>query len=137
MDTLFLFVCSAICKVWYGQTPVEVHACCSFSAGKTLLNKPGHAGSGLNLWWRQQFMEMRHWYLASRAQQEQRCALAHQLHTAMLDADQLLHVPTKNLVFPLGSPLRPEAAHQEGVGMDIACSIQHITLEEGKADKDR
>lgn len=50
---------------------------------------------------------------------------------------QLLHVPTKNLVFPLGSPLRPEAAHQEGVGMDIACSIQHITLEEGKADKDR
>lgn len=24
MDTLFLFVCSAICKVWYGQTPVEV-----------------------------------------------------------------------------------------------------------------
>ena len=50
---------------------------------------------------------------------------------------QLLHVPTEKLVFPLGSPLHAEAAHQEDVGMDIAFSIQHTTLEEGKADKDR
>ncbi len=50
---------------------------------------------------------------------------------------QLLHVPAKKLDFPLGSPLHAEAAHQEDVGMDIVFSIQHITLEEGKAHKDR
>ena len=50
---------------------------------------------------------------------------------------QLLHVPAKKLVFPLGSPLHAEAAHQEDVGMDIVFSIQPITVEEGKAHKDR
>jgi len=50
---------------------------------------------------------------------------------------QLLHVPAKKLDFPLGSPLHAEAAHQEDVGMDIVFSIQQITVEEGKAHKDR
>ena len=50
---------------------------------------------------------------------------------------QLLHVPAKKLDFPLGSPLHAEAAHQEDVGMDIVFSIQPITVEEGKAHKDR
>ena len=50
---------------------------------------------------------------------------------------QLLHVPAKKLDFPMGSPFHAEAAHQEDVGMDIVLSIQHITPEEGKADKDR
>ena len=42
--------------------------------------------------------------------------------------------------FPPEQPppaLHAEAAHQEDVGMAIVFSIQHIKLEEGKADKDR
>ncbi len=33
---------------------LQGHACYSFPAGKAVLNKPGRAGSGLNLWWKQQ-----------------------------------------------------------------------------------
>ncbi|KAL0045319.1 hypothetical protein WJX82_003778 [Trebouxia sp. C0006] len=66
-------------------------------------------------------------------------ALAHQLHTAMLDADQLIFPCSwlfhLQLVFPLGSPLHAKAAHQKVVGMAIVFSIQRIKLEEGKADK--
>ena len=39
---------------------------------------------------------------------------------------QLLHVPTEKLVFPLGSPLHAEAAHQEDVGME-ALMVYQIT----------
>ncbi|KAL0042664.1 hypothetical protein WJX79_007254 [Trebouxia sp. C0005] len=119
VDTFFLCVYSANRIVWHGQTTVEDLGSTGFVVEVAI-----HGDVTIGIW------------LGGHKRDRDVPALAYQFHTAMLDADQLLHVPAKKLDFPLGSPLHAEAAHQEDVGMDIVFSIQPITLEEGKAHKD-